>query len=147
VGEGVLFDQTCAQAEQLGIMEDVIFYGASYDVGALMQAMDLFALPSRFEGLPVVGVEAQAAGLPILFSDHVTRQAALTERVRFLPIDENSVEKWGEAAQVVAEGPDCDRSDDCEKVRKAGFTIQDTVRAFLSLYGVPATDGKAGVTQ
>ena len=147
VGEGVLFDQTRAQAEQLGIMEDVIFYGASYDVGALMQAMDLFALPSRFEGLPVVGVEAQAAGLPILFSDHVTRQAALTERVRFLPIDENSVEKWGEAAQVVAEGPDCDRSDDCEKVRKAGFTIQDTVRAFLSLYGVPATDGKAGVTQ
>ena len=147
VGEGLLFDQTRAQAEQLGIMEDVIFYGASYDVGALMQAMDLFALPSRFEGLPVVGVEAQAAGLPILFSDHVTRQAALTERVRFLPIDENSVEKWGEAAQVVAEGPDCDRNDDCEKVRKAGFTIQDTVRAFLSLYGVPATDGKAGVTQ
>ena len=125
----------------------MIFYGASRDVGGLMQAMDLFALPSRFEGLPVVGVEAQAAGLPLLFSDHVTRQAALTERVRFLPIDENSVEKWGEAAQVVAEGPDCDRSDDCEKVRKAGFTIQDTVRAFLSLYGVPATDGKTGVTQ
>lgn len=147
VGEGVLFDQTRAQAEQLGIVADVIFYGASYDVGSLMQAMDLFALPSRFEGLPIVGVEAQAAGLPVLFSDHITRQAGITEHVRFLPIDENAVDKWGVAARDVAEGPGWNRSDDCERVRRAGFTIQDTIRAFLALYGVPATDGKAGGAQ
>ena len=147
VGEGVLFDETRARAEQLGVVEDVIFYGASYDVGALMQAMDLFALPSRFEGLPIVGVEAQAAGLPVLFSDRITRQAGITAHARFLPINEDAVDKWGEAAQAVADGPGWDRNDDCEEVRKAGFTIQDTVRAFLALYGVPAADGKAGVTR
>lgn len=144
VGEGVLFDEIRAKAARLGLERDVIFYGASNDVGKLMQAMDLLALPSRFEGLPVVGVEAQAAGLPVLFSDRVTRQAELTARVRFLPIDTASVESWGEAAREVAEGPGWDRAEDCERVRQAGFTIQDTVRAFLALYGAENAAGEAG---
>ena len=144
VGEGVLFDQIRAKAARLGMEKDVIFYGASTDVGSLMQAMDLLALPSRFEGLPVVGVEAQAAGLPVLFSDRITRQAALTDHVRFLPIDAASVESWGEAAREAAEGPGWDRAGDCERVRQAGFTIQDTVRAFLALYGAGDAAGEAG---
>lgn len=144
VGEGGLFDQIRAKAARLGMEKDVIFYGASTDVGSLMQAMDLLALPSRFEGLPVVGVEAQAAGLPVLFSDRITRQAALTDHVRFLPIDAASVESWGEAAREAAEGPGWDRAEDCERVRAAGFTIQDTVRAFLALYGAGDAAGEAG---
>lgn len=142
VGEGVLFDQIRQKAERLGLADAVIFYGASNDVGALMQGMDLFALPSHFEGLPVVGVEAQAAGLPVLFSDRVTRQAGLTAHVRFLPIDAPAVEAWGAAARDVAGKPAWNRAGDCEQVRKAGFTIQDTVRAFLTLYG--AIPEKAG---
>jgi glycosyltransferase involved in cell wall biosynthesis len=144
VGEGVLFDEIRAKAARLGLEKDVIFYGASNDVGKLMQAMDLLVLPSRFEGLPVVGVEAQAAGLPVLFSDRITRQADLTGHVRFLPIDRSSIGKWGDAAREVAEAPGWDRAGDCEKVRQAGFTIQDTVRAFLALYGVTDTEGEAG---
>ncbi len=144
VGEGVLFDQIRAKAARLGMEKDVIFYGASTDVGSLMQAMDLLALPSRFEGLPVVGVEAQAAGLPVLFSDRITRQAALTDHVRFLPIDAASVESWGEATREATEGPGWDRAGDCERVRQAGFTIQDTVRAFLALYGAGDAAGEAG---
>ena len=142
VGEGILFDQTREKVERLGLEKDVILYGASYDVGGLMQAMDLFALPSRFEGLPVVGVEAQAAGLPVLFSDRVTRQAKLTEHVWFLPIDGASADRWGEAAAAVAEGQGWDRAEGYEQVRRAGFTIQDTVRAFLELYG--AADERTG---
>lgn len=144
VGEGVLFDEIRAKAARLGLEKDVIFYGASNDVGKLMQAMDLLVLPSRFEGLPVVGVEAQAAGLPVLFSDRITRQADLTGHVRFLPIDRSSIGKWGDAAWEVAEAPGWDRAGDCEKVRQAGFTIQDTVRAFLALYGATDTEGEAG---
>ena len=142
VGEGVLFDQIRQKAERLGLADAVIFYGASNDVGALMQGMDLFALPSHFEGLPVVGVEAQAAGLPVLFSDRVTRQAGLTAHVRFLPIDAPAVEAWGATARDVAGKPAWNRAGDCEQVRKAGFTIQDTVRAFLTLYGaIPEKTG------
>ena len=136
VGEGALFEQTQERASRLGLEQDVIFYGASYDVAGLMQAMDLFALPSRFEGLPVVGVEAQAAGLPVIFSDRVTRQAGLTDRVWFLPIDADGPERWAEVAQNIATAPAADRTGDCERVRRAGFTVQDTVRAFLELYGM-----------
>ena len=140
VGEGVLFDHACQKAARMGIEKDVIFYGASYDVDGLMQAMDLFLLPSHFEGLPVSGVEAQAAGLPVLFSDRITRQAGLTENVRFLPIDRAALPRWAEGAADAAHGS-VDRSAGCERVRAAGFAIQDTVRAFLELY--EAGEGEA----
>ena len=136
VGEGVLFEQMQQKVVRLGLEKDVIFYGASYDVGGLMQTMDLFALPSHFEGLPVVGVEAQAAGLPVLFSDQVTRQADLTGRARFLPIGQGSEKAWAEATQRVASLDGVDRAADCDKVRRAGFTIRDTVAGFLALYGI-----------
>lgn len=146
VGEGVLFDRVREKAVSLGLENDVIFYGASFNVGALMQAMDIFALPSRFEGLPVVGVEAQTAGLPVLFSDQVTRQAGLTGRVSFLPIDPPSLESWAEAARRVAEQGPGDRSEGCGQVRRAGFTLQHTLSAFLELYGLrpiqAAAEGK-----
>lgn len=134
VGEGVLFDAMRQKVARLGLEKDVIFYGASYDVGGLMQAMDLFLLPSHFEGLPVVGVEAQAAGLPTVFSDRVTRQAGLTDDVRFLPIDRAALERWADAARAVADRPFIDRAAGAGRVREAGFTIQDTVRSFLELY-------------
>ena len=135
VGEGPLFDATRAMAGELGLLDGVIFYVASYDVGALMQAMDLFLLPSRFEGLPVVGVEAQAAGLPVIFSDAVTRQAKLTDGAWFLPTDAGSTDRWARQAQAVA-GAQTDRRQGLEAVKRAGFAIQDTVEAFLALYGI-----------
>ena len=135
VGEGVLFDQIQEKSEQLGLAGDVMFYGASYNVSGLMQAMDLFVLPSHFEGLPVVGVEAQASGLPALFADTITRQAGLSDGVRFLPITPNAIEDWSEAAEAVSRRPAADRAAGAALVRGAGFTIQDTVNGFLGLYG------------
>lgn len=136
VGEGVLFEHIQQRVARMGLENDVMLYGSSYDVGGLMQAMDLFVLPSRFEGLPVVGVEAQVAGLPVLFSDRVTQQAGLTPRTWFLPIDVGSADRWAWAAQDIADGEAVDRSQGWRMVEAAGFTIQDTVRAFLELYGV-----------
>ena len=85
------------------------------------------------------GVEAQAAGLPVIFSDAVTRQASLTENAWFLPADAQSLDAWAQRAADVA-ATDVDRASGCEAVRRAGFTIQDTVAAFLALYG----EGGAG---
>ena len=143
VGEGPLFDGTRALAGELGLLDDVIFYGASYDVGGLMQAMDLFALPSHFEGLPVVGVEAQAAGLPVIFSDAVTRQAKLTDSAWFLPTDEGAVELWARRALDVA-GAQIDRRQGLQAVKRAGFAIEDTVAAFLALYGASGAQPEKG---
>ena len=136
VGEGVLFDEMRAKAARLGLERDVVFYGASREVGALMQAMDLFALPSHFEGLPVAGVEAQAAGLPVLFSDAITRQAALIEDVRFLPIAADSVGLWAEQAARIA-GEAHNRRGAAEAVARAGYSVQDAIDGFLKLYHSP----------
>ncbi|MFQ9509623.1 MAG: glycosyltransferase, partial [Lachnospiraceae bacterium] len=68
----------------------VMFLGIRSDVPALMQALDLFVLPSWFEGLPMVGIEAQISGLPCYFSDKITTEARIREDSEFLPIEKGA---------------------------------------------------------
>ena len=84
LGDGELREKTGQLAEELGIKEQVLFAGVVDNVPDYLSAMDIFLLPSLYEGLPVVCVEAQAAGLPCLISDQVTREIALTDQVWFL---------------------------------------------------------------
>ncbi len=73
-------------AAEYGISEKVRFLGVRNDVERLYQAMDVFVMPSRYEGLPVVGVEAQFSGLPCVFSDTITRELAMSDRAHFLSL-------------------------------------------------------------
>lgn len=68
-----------AKARELGISDHVQFLGVRSDVADLMQAMDVFVLPSLYEGLPVTMVEAQSAGLPCLISDRIPPECILTD--------------------------------------------------------------------
>lgn len=85
-----------------GVSDRVRFLGQRGDVGRLYQAFDAFCLPSLYEGLCLVGVEAQAAGLPCFLSDRITREVDVTGTVRFLPIDDSHV--WAEAFAEVEPG-------------------------------------------
>lgn len=84
VGEGELQEAARRQAQRLGIASQVRFTGARRDVCRLYSAMDVFCLPSLYEGMPVVAWEAQANGLPCVFSDEVGTEAALGAGCRFL---------------------------------------------------------------
>ncbi len=92
VGEGPKMDATKALAAELGVAERVSFLGARADVPELMQTMDAFALPSSVEGLGIVLIEAQAAGLPCVISEAVPEEAIVSKRVTRLnlvdPIDD-----------------------------------------------------------
>lgn len=77
VGEGSLLSAVQEYVHQKKLGNSVFFLGLRNDVKELLQAMDVFLLPSLFEGLPVVGVEAQATGLPCLFSDCITDEVLL----------------------------------------------------------------------
>lgn len=74
------------------IRNNVLFFGNCKDVQRLYHAMDVLVMPSRYEGLPVVGVEAQANNLPCVLSDRMTKETKYTDNVEFISIDEPSFE-------------------------------------------------------
>ena len=102
-GDGPLRQEMEGKAASLGIADHVFFLGQRPDADALYSAADIFCLPSLYEGLPVVAVEAQASGLPMVMSDKVTREALITSRTRMLPLASSAVE-WADA--VIAVGAD-----------------------------------------
>lgn len=131
IGSGELFNDIKEKATRENLLDDIIFVGTVNNVADYMQAMDLFALPSRFEGLPIVGVEAQATGLPCILSDAVTREAALADEVKFLPIDDESVPVWSKEILAVNKSA---RKDNNSALRDKGFDIRLTVDKLLAIY-------------
>lgn len=93
IGGGEEEETLRKQAVTCGIADKVLFLGIRDDVNQLYQAMDVFAMPSRYEGLPVVGVEAQCSGLPCVFSANITKELKVSERAFFLSID-SAPEEW-----------------------------------------------------
>ena len=86
IGEGELLDGVQKRIKAVGIEKHVTLWGRREDVSCLMQAMDIFILPSLYEGLSIVAVEAQAAGLPVYASDSLSQEHKLTDLVHFLPL-------------------------------------------------------------
>ena len=121
VGEGEDLPVLQEKAKTLGILDRVIFYGTSDRVERLLWGMDALIFPSRFEGLGIVAVEAQAAGLPVVCSEHIPREAFVTPNIRGLPLDRGA-QAWADALL------DCvcqEREKAHETVRQAGFDIAD----------------------
>lgn len=94
-GKGIRFEQIKQQVEAAGLANHVRFLGWRKDMDRLFQAMDVFLLPSWFEGLPTVGIEAQCTGLPCVMSDSITREVQITDRCRFISLAK-APEKWAE---------------------------------------------------
>lgn len=117
VGTGRLEEQLRTRARELDVEEDVIFYGASSNVETQLWAMDLFVFPSHVEGLGIAGVEAQAAGLPVLCSEAVPPEALVTEQAVQLELSAGA-KAWAEAALSMKAA---DRGSGVEAVSAAGF--------------------------
>ena len=93
VGQGPLIDEIKEKVKSLRLENVVRFLGQRDDVDELYQAMDIFCLPSLYEGLPVVGVEAQATGLLCFFSDDMTKETKVLDSTFFLNLD-NDPKRW-----------------------------------------------------
>lgn len=101
IGGGPLLDKVQQASQQMKIRERVHFLGHREDIAQLLQAMDLFLLPSLYEGLPLSCLEAQAAGLPCLVSDAVSREVVFSRNVHMLPVSSKS--SWVQACLLEAE--------------------------------------------
>lgn len=105
VGTGSDFDTIQSMTRERKLEDAVQLLGSRNDVNELVQAMDIFILPSRFEGLPIVAVEAQVSGLKVILSDTISGETALSDRCMFMPITE-SPDKW---ADKILENSDYNR--------------------------------------
>jgi len=130
VGEGPLFEQVKEKINQLDVSEDIILLGKRNDVPALLQAMDVFILPSLFEGLPVVAVEAQASGLPIVMSSNITMEVGL-HNYKFISLNETP-EHW--ADEVLKMYKVNARDDASDILVKYGFDINVEANKLEKLY-------------
>jgi len=102
LGKGDMQPQIEAQVKELGLEDKIIFGGSRPDVPQCLRAADVFLLPSFHEGLPLVGIEAQAAGLPFIVSDTVTTEIAIAPGLtQFVSLD-RTPEEWAEIALQAA---------------------------------------------
>ncbi len=124
VGDGPNLLSLEAKAVDLGVENEVLFLGMRDDVPRLLQAFDMYVMPSRFEGLGMAAVEAQAAGLPCLLSDAFPKAAAITDRVEFLSPEDPDV--WAEHMLDTLEGlPEGPRPDTIDDIIRSGHELSE----------------------
>lgn len=122
VGRGIEEDEIKREAIQMGINNDILFLGVRSDVPELLNAFDLFVLPSLYEGLPVVLIEAQANGLKQIVSDKITKEMDITDLIEFISI-ENSEKQWVKAIEKCEINVSARKSYG-KKVAEAGYDIK-----------------------
>lgn len=134
-GNGILESDIKAKAKELGIENDVIYTGFKGNVNIetwrLYQAFDLFLFPSLWEGLPLCGIEAQTAGLPIVMSDVIAEQTIVTDNVTRVSLNK-SAEDWARTCLDVLST--FERKDCQKQVVDAGFDVINTARFLQDFY-------------
>lgn len=120
IGDGELKNQMFERIKELGVGNQINYLGRREDIQQFYNAMDCFLLPSLYEGLPVVGLEAQSCGLPMLFSTEVTREAAACELAYFIPLSVSDDQWAGEILRAV-KGNILIRRSHSKEVADAGF--------------------------
>ncbi|WP_304809227.1 MULTISPECIES: glycosyltransferase family 1 protein [Erysipelotrichaceae] len=149
-GAGELEPEIRDKVKALDLENSVKFLGLRKDIPALMNAMDVFVLPSFFEGLPVVGVEAQATGLPVITSTAVARELPLKDLAQYIPL-ESSPEIWADAVLKAADESRLHRRNTTQEIAEAGYEIKAAARDFEQFYldraaeaGIRSDNSEAG---
>ena len=145
IGVGELEQTIREKAQTLGVQEKVLFLGQMANVNEWYQAMDCFVLPSLFEGLPVVGVEAQAAGLPCFFSDQVTDEILILPDASRVSLQTGD-EEWAQRI-LAARQAKTDRTEGADAVRRAGYDIHEEGRKLRDIYLKMAARAATSVTK
>lgn len=141
-GDGPLRTQTEEMAEKLGIRNDVLFLGIEEHVHELMKAIDVFVMPSLYEGLPVVLVEAQASGVPCVISDGITEEAdAGLGLIKRLSI-EQPPEEWAAAVLQAAAAPRPGEEHIRKTLGRLGYDAKENVGAVMKLYNMNCEKGQ-----
>lgn len=130
IGDGPLISQEKEKVLSLGLEENVIFLGNRNDVFDLYNAFDCFVLPSRFEGLGIVIIEAQASGLRCYVSDVVPKEVKVTDLVSFISL-EKSPSVW---SNIINENKKISRKNLINDLKKSGYDINIEINILENIY-------------
>ncbi len=137
IGEGELEEKMKQKAKELLIDNQIIFLGKTNNVNDYLQAMDLFVLPSLYEGLPVVLIEAQANGLYCMVSDKVSKESDMTGHLNFISI--NNTKEWVDKANMIFEEIGIDKRDEMSEnsqtsIKNKGYDINVNANCLKDIY-------------
>lgn len=129
IGDGDLRNSIEEFIKTNNLTQSVILTGARSDVNDYYQAMDVFVMPSLYEGLPVSLIEAQTAGLPCIVADTISTDSAVTDLVEFIPLAD--IEKWIES---IKDKYGFIRKNTQLDIQKAGYDVNNTSKWLEEFY-------------
>lgn len=141
-GDGPLREQMEEEAQRLNLLSDVLFLGTEEHIHELMRTFDVFVMPSLYEGLPVVLVEAQASGLPCIISDTITEKVdtglGLVKRVSL----SKPMDIWAETIVRAAAAGRPKQELVKDTLAKLGYDARRNVGALMNLYQISTEKGQ-----
>lgn len=132
IGTGPLEDCIKNKCEELGISDKVLFLGVRSDISDLLCAMDCFIMPSFFEGIPFVLIEAQATGLPCVVSDNIGKEAKLSRLFSFLSLEAPLIHWVSTINDFVIDFKNRKKEGEC--IKETGYNIKSTIEYLEDLY-------------
>ena len=138
IGVGEKEEEIRKLVSDLGITDKVMFLGKRTDVSELYQAMDAFVMPSFFEGVPVVGVEAQFSKLPCFFSDKVPEEVKFSQATSFIGLEEKP-EVWAQqilhSLALIPDRKNIILTDNRYDINESYTVLEDLYKKYSSLIG------------
>ena len=131
IGQGNLKEKIIEKIKYLGLQDYVIFTGQTTNVSDYYNAMDIFVLPSLYEGLPVVGIEAQANGLLCEFSTDMTKETKVLNTTKFISLKETA-KKWAEI--ILEDYKNFKRKNSFDEMTKKNFNIKEEAKKLEEYY-------------
>jgi len=134
VGEGSLLEKIQNLVEEKGLTQNVKFLGLRNDINEMLMAFDVLLLPSLYEGLPFIGIEAQATGLPVLMSDTVSNQLKITDLV-YIERLENGSEEWADKLEkIISVQNDRNSKLYSDSLRASGYDMREVAKNVMEYY-------------
>lgn len=133
IGFGALEDSMNKHIDKLKIKDKVLNIGRTEDIKPFYNAFDAFLLPSLYEGMPVVGIEAQCAGLPIFFSKNITKETTASSLAHYISLDD-SASTWAQIIIDVVVKNLSVRKDCSDEVKSNGFDSKSEALRIQQLY-------------
>lgn len=131
VGDGVKKADVQRQAMELRIADKVIFTGVRTDTDRLLQAMDVFVLPSISEGFSISALEAESVGLPCVLSAGIPRDVKLFPEMQTVFLDISSIEPWVQELLALKNYP---KKDWAQEIRKTPYDIENSAKQLAAFY-------------